>query len=57
MIIEKLGGGFTDQMMGAMVMFGKTEKMEKEKIIRDLLEYCKQDTQAMVDIVNWLTDA
>jgi predicted RecB family nuclease len=50
----EIGDGLTAQLMASLVMFGKPDKKEKEKIIQDLLIYCKQDTQAMVDIVKWL---
>ena len=32
----------------------KTSKEEKEQIVKDLLEYCKLDTLAMVEIYKYL---
>ena len=50
----EIGDGGTAQSMASLIMFGKTAKEEKDTIIKHLLVYCKQDTQAMVDIVKWL---
>jgi hypothetical protein len=50
----EIGDGGTAQSMALKVMFGKIALKEKEKIIKDLLIYCKQDTEAMVEIVKWL---
>ena len=36
------------------VTFTKTAKNEKEKVRKELLKYCEQDTQSMIEVLNEL---
>ena len=51
--LEIQEGGLASAMSAKMI---SKEGQEKEKIKNDLLEYCKQDTQAMVDIYRALLE-
>jgi len=50
----EVGDGSTAQALADTILRGKIETKDQEKAIRDLLEYCRQDTMAMVELVRWL---
>ena len=50
----EIGDGGTAQSLANALIFGSLKKTEKEKIIKNLLEYCRQDTMAMVELVGWM---
>jgi hypothetical protein len=52
-----VGDGSTAQAWAEQILKGKVKGAELEKIANDLLEYCRQDTMAMVELVRWLMDA
>ena len=49
-----VGDGSTAQAWAEQILKGRLKGKEAEKVISSLLEYCQQDTMAMVELVKWL---
>ena len=49
-----IGDGSTSQALAEQVMNGKIKGKARVKVVKDLLDYCRQDTLAMVELVKWL---
>ncbi len=55
---ENLGiqGGDAAQAFAEKILKGQLDKQSRKKVINDLLEYCRQDTMALVLLAKWLFD-
>ncbi len=52
----EIGGGSVAQVFADQILRGNITGAEKEKISQQLYDYCRQDTLAMVELVNWLRE-
>lgn len=52
-----ISNGSQAQAIADRILQGKMESPDKEKYIEHLLTYCRQDTMAMVELVQWLFNA
>ena len=50
----EIGNGTDAQSIANQIMIGNIKGKELDKAIKSLLVYCRQDTMAMVELVNWL---
>lgn len=53
----EIGDGGTAQAYADLILRGKILGKEKDAAVENLLEYCRQDTMAMVELVKWLLKA
>ena len=51
---SEVGDGSTAQAWAEQMLKGKLKGTELPKVVGHLLEYCQQDTMAMVELVRWL---
>lgn len=52
----EIGDGGTAQAYADLILRGKIRGKEKDAAVENLLEYCRQDTMAMVELVKWLME-
>jgi hypothetical protein len=52
----EIGDGSSAQAWAEQILRGKIKKPQLDRLVENLLIYCRQDTMAMVDLVKWLME-